>query len=237
MFIVGNQCFRFLVQASQAFGRVVGAKNRSGRSCACQQHYCEFHRHGLIVLYRELCEYDSCLSWGEWIRDLRILGIDPGLTNTGYGLIEVDGQDYTVVEGGVVRTKSGVPMEQRLFMIYSAIRDVIQEFNPHAVAIEDLHSHARFVKTAILLGHARGVAVMAAGEADVPVFNYQPTRAKNIVTGSGRADKEQVKAAVSTHLRAPDVAKNEHVADAFSIAICHAIMAGSPAVEAIEAIE
>ena len=179
--------------------------------------------------------FGFCLSWGEWIRDLRILGIDPGLTNTGYGLIEVDGQDYTVVEGGVVRTKSGVPMEQRLFMIYSAIRDVIQEFNPHAVAIEDLHSHARFVKTAILLGHARGVAVMAAGEADVPVFNYQPTRAKNIVTGSGRADKEQVKAAVSAHLRAPDVAKNEHVADAFSIAICHAIMAGSPAVEAIEA--
>ena len=168
---------------------------------------------------------------------MRILGIDPGLTNTGYGLIEVDGQDYTVLEGGVVRTKSGVPMEQRLFIIYSAIRDVIQEFNPHAVAIEDLHSHARFVKTAILLGHARGVAVMAAGEADVPVFNYQPTRAKNIVTGSGRAGKEQIKAAVSAHLRAPDVAKNEHVADAFSIAICHAIMAGSPAVDAIEAIK
>ena len=100
---------------------------------------------------------------------MRILGIDPGLTNTGYGLIEVDRQDYTVVEGGVVRTKSGVPMEQRLFIIYSAIRDVIQEFNPHAVAIEDLHSHARFVKTAILLGHARGVAVMAAGEAGLPV--------------------------------------------------------------------
>ena len=166
---------------------------------------------------------------------MRILGIDPGLTNTGYGLIEVDRQDYTVVEGGVVRTKSGVPMEQRLFIIYSAIRDVIQEFNPHAVAIEDLHSHARFVKTAILLGHARGVAVMAAGEAGVPVFNYQPTRAKNIVTGSGRAGKEQIKAAVSAHLRAPDAAKNEHVADALSIAICHAIMAGSPAVDAIEA--
>ena len=65
MFIVGNQYFRFLVQASQAFGRVVGAKNRSGRSCACQQHYCEFHPHGLIVLYRELCEHDFYLSWGE----------------------------------------------------------------------------------------------------------------------------------------------------------------------------
>jgi crossover junction endodeoxyribonuclease RuvC len=76
---------------------------------------------------------------------------------------------------------------------------------------------------------------MAAGEAQLPVFNYQPTRAKNIVTGSGRADKDQVKQAVAAHLKNPDAAKNEHVADAFSIAICHAIMADSPAVEAIEA--
>ena len=166
---------------------------------------------------------------------LRILGIDPGLTNTGYGVIDIIDREYRAVEGGVVRTKSGVPMEQRLFTIYSAIRDVIAEFKPKAVAIEDLHSHARFVKTAILLGHARGVAVMAAGEADLPVFNYQPTRAKNIVTGSGRADKDQIRQAVAAHLKNPDAAKNEHVADAFSIAICHAIMADSPAVEAIEA--
>ncbi len=165
---------------------------------------------------------------------MRILGIDPGLTNTGYGVIDTVGRDYRAIEGGVVRTKSGVPMEQRLFTIYSAIRDVIAEFKPEAVAIEDLHSHARFVKTAILLGHARGVVVMAAGEAGLPVFNYQPTRAKNIVTGSGRADKDQIRTAVAAHLNNPDAAKNEHVADAFSIAICHAIMADSTAVAAIE---
>ena len=166
---------------------------------------------------------------------MKILGIDPGLTNTGYGLIEVRERSYSTIEGGVVRTKADVPMEQRLFTIYSAIRDVISEFRPDAVAIEDLHSHARFVKTAILLGHARGVAVMAAGEADVPVFNYQPTRAKNLVTGSGRASKDQIKQAVAAHLGTPDAAKNEHVADAFSIAICHAIMSDSPAMEAIQA--
>ena len=166
---------------------------------------------------------------------MRILGIDPGLTNTGYGVIDIIDREYRPVEGGVVRTKSGVPMEQRLFKIYSAIREVIAEFKPEAVAIEDLHSHARFVKTAILLGHARGVAVMAAGEAELPVFNYQPTRAKNIVTGSGRADKEQIRLAVAAHLNSADAAKNEHVADAFSIAICHAIMADSPALEAIDA--
>ena len=76
---------------------------------------------------------------------------------------------------------------------------------------------------------------MAVGEANLPVFNYQPTRAKNLVTGSGRADKDQMKLAIAAHLGNPDAAKNEHVADAFSIAIAHAMMAGSSAVAAIEA--
>lgn len=165
---------------------------------------------------------------------LRILGIDPGLTSTGYGLIDVVGRDFKAVEGGVVRTKSDQPMEQRLYSIYSVIRDVIAEFKPDEVAVEDLH--ARFAKTALLLGHARGVAVMAAGEAKIPVFDYQPTRAKNLVTGSGRADKEQMKQAIVMHLpNSPDVIKNEHVADAFSIAIAHGVMLGSSAVAAIEA--
>ena len=165
---------------------------------------------------------------------MRILGIDPGLTNTGYGLIDTDGTDFVAVEGGVVRTKASTPMEQRLFKIYSVIREVIDEFGPETVAVEELHSHARFVKTAILLGHARGVAVMAAGEVGLPVIGYQPTRAKNVVTGSGRAGKEQIRKAVATHLRNPDAAKNEHVADAFAIAICHAIIAGSTAVAEVQ---
>ncbi|MBN4064398.1 crossover junction endodeoxyribonuclease RuvC [Dehalococcoides mccartyi] len=164
---------------------------------------------------------------------MRILGIDPGLINTGYGVIDVVKGKFVAVEGGVVRTKSDQPMEQRLFSIYKVIRDVIKEFKPEEVAIEDLHS--RFAKTALLLGHARGVVVMAAGEMELPVFNYQPTRAKNLVTGSGRADKDQMKLAVAAHLGTPDAAKNEHVADAFSIAIAHAIMTGSSAVAAIEA--
>ncbi len=164
---------------------------------------------------------------------MRILGIDPGLTSTGYGIIDVVGSDFKAVEGGVVRTKSTEPMAERLYSIYSVIRDVIAEFKPDEVAVEDLH--ARFAKTALLLGHARGVAVMAAGEAKLPVIDYQPTRAKNLVTGSGRADKEQMKLAIAMHLGNPDAAKNEHVADAFSIAIAHAVMIGSSAVAAIEA--
>lgn len=164
---------------------------------------------------------------------LRILGIDPGLTSTGYGIIDIEDRNFKAVEGGVVRTKYDQPMEERLFSIYSVIRDVIAEFKPDEVAVEELH--ARFAKTALLLGHARGVAVMAAGEAKLPVFDYQPTRAKNLVTGSGRADKEQMKQAIAIHLGTPDAAKNEHVADAFSIAIAHAVMIGSSAVAAIDA--
>ncbi len=164
---------------------------------------------------------------------MRIAGIDPGLVNTGYAIIDdVDGSQRAV-EGGVIRTASAEPLERRLHTIYSNIREVFAEFKPDVMAIEDLHSRARFVKTAILMGHARGVVVMAAGEAGIPVFDYQPTRAKNIVTGSGRADKDQVKQAVAAHLRSPDIGKNEHVADAFSIALCHAIMAGSSAQQVV----
>jgi crossover junction endodeoxyribonuclease RuvC len=100
------------------------------------------------------------------------------------------------------------------------------------MAVEDLHSRYRNLKTAIIMGHARGVVVLAAGEAGIPVFHYQPTQAKNLVTGSGRADKEQVQRAVAVHLRLPGL-NNEHVADAFSIAICHAMMSDSPVAKAI----
>jgi len=160
---------------------------------------------------------------------MRILGVDPGLVNTGYAVIEQTGGRLQAVEGGVITTKSADPLPERLHTIFGDIREVIARLRPDAMAIEDLHSRAAFVKTAILMGHARGVVVMAAGEAGVPVFDYQPARAKNIVTGSGRADKDQIRAALAAHLGSPDIARNEHVADAFSIALCHALISDSPA--------
>jgi len=155
---------------------------------------------------------------------LKILGIDPGLTNTGYGLISVKNRNYKSLEGGVIRTKSDQSLENRLYSIYSVIKDIMMEFSPNSVAIEELHSRSRFVKTAILLGHARGAAIVAVGQFNVPVFNYQPTQAKNMLTGFGGASKEQIKAAVSDCLGEPNIIKNEHMADAFSIAICHGMM-------------
>jgi len=166
---------------------------------------------------------------------MRILGVDPGLTNTGYGVIDTGSSRPKIVEGGVVRTKSGVPLEERLHTIFSSVREVISELKPDVMAIEDLHSQPKFARTAILMGHARGVVVMAAGEAGIPVYDYQPNRAKSIVSGAGHAPKDQVMRAVAAHLGDDGVTANEHVADAFAIALCHAIMASSPAVEAIAA--
>jgi crossover junction endodeoxyribonuclease RuvC len=166
---------------------------------------------------------------------VRVLGIDPGLRNTGYGVIDTLRGAYSAVEGGVVTTVTASPLEERLLTIYQDIRDVIEANKPDAMAVEDLHSRYVNLKTAIVMGHARGVVCMAAAEAGIPVFHYQPTMAKNVVTGSGRAGKDQIKRAVAAHLEEPDAARNEHVADAFAIAICHAIMAGSKAVTAISA--
>ena len=176
----------------------------------------------------------SCL-WSLPEPNLRIIGVDPGLVNTGYGVIDVAGGDPVVVEGGVIRTKSSDPLERRLHEIFTSITGVLDQHRPACMAIEDLHSNPRFAKTAILMGHARGVLVLAAGAAGIPVFDYAPTRAKNVVTGSGRAPKEQVMLAVAAHLREPAVTKNEHVADAFAIALCHAIMSSSPAYAAVGA--
>ncbi len=166
---------------------------------------------------------------------MRILGVDPGLVNTGYGMIDTDVARPRVVEGGVVRTASKDPLEERLHTIFKAVEEVMADHRPDAMAIEDLHSQPRFAKTAIMMGHARGVVVMAAGAAGIPVFSYQPNRAKSIVTGAGHAPKEQVMRAVASHLRDDAVTKNEHVADAFAIALCHAIISGSPAANAVAA--
>ena len=166
---------------------------------------------------------------------MRILGVDPGLINTGYGVIDTRGRKPQIVEGGVVRTASKTPLEDRLLTIFKAMQEVISEHRPDVMAIEDLHSHPKFAMTAIMMGHARGVVVLAAGTAGIPVFDYQPNRAKSVVTGAGHAPKDQVMRAVALHLGDDKVVANEHVADAFAIALCHAILSTSPAVAAIAA--
>ena len=164
----------------------------------------------------------------------KILGIDPALTTTGYAVVTADERgNVKLLEGGLVRTKSSEPLERRLRVISETLSEIIEEFEPDEVAIEDLHSRYRNLKTAIIMGHARGVAILAAGSANIPVHHYQPTRVKSIVTGSGRADKAQMKRAVSMRLGLTEEIQKDDVADAVGIAICHIHVTGSP--EIVEA--
>ena len=152
----------------------------------------------------------------------RVLGIDPALTTTGYAVVSGDDRGkMELLEGGLVRTSSEDKLEQRLKLINGALNEIIEEFAPDEVAIEELHSRYRNLKTAIVMGHARGVAMLAAGNAEIPVYNYQPTRVKSIVAGSGRADKADMKRAVSIRLGLSEEISKDDVADAIGIAICH----------------
>ena len=156
---------------------------------------------------------------------MKILGVDPSLSNTGYGLLEVNGKKLFPICRSLTKTKDS--LEIRLSIIFENFNDLLLKFSPDCLAVEDLHSRPRFAKTSILMGHARGVIIMSAGLNKIPVYDYQPTRAKNVVTGSGRADKTQVMNSVAKILNNKNLLKNEHVADAFSIAICHSIIADS----------
>ncbi len=159
----------------------------------------------------------------------RILGIDPALTTTGYAVVAADSRgSVSLLEGGLIRTKPTDALEQRLKTINGTLTEVIEEFEPDEVAIEDLHSRYRNLKTAIIMGHARGVAILAAGSAGVPVHHYQPARVKSIVAGSGRADKAQMKRAVSMRLGLSTEIDKDDVADAVGIAICHVHVTGVP---------
>ena len=122
----------------------------------------------------------------------RFLGIDPGLNRTGYALLERSPQGPILCEGGVIRSTRGLPLAERVFEIGSGLREVMEEFNPLEMAIEQVFSLVRNPKSALLMAHARGAILMAAAERHVPVVHYSPTQIKRLLTGSGRASKEQI---------------------------------------------
>jgi len=151
----------------------------------------------------------------------RILGIDPGLNVTGYGVLDTGGGPLRVCEAGIVRGKSRGSLTDRLREIYRGVADVIESFSPAVMALEELYSHYQRPRTAILMGHARGVICLAAAEADIPVVSYAATQVKRILTGSGRAPKTQVQEAIRRELRLSEVPEPNDVADALAIALCH----------------
>jgi crossover junction endodeoxyribonuclease RuvC len=159
----------------------------------------------------------------------RILGIDPGLNITGYAVIEAAGGRPRLCEAGVVRGRSRGSLAGRLVEIYDGVAEVIASLSPAVLAIEELYSHYDRPRTAILMGHARGVICLAAAKAGLPVNSYSATQIKKILTGAGRAPKSQVQHAVQHELGLACVPEPPDVADALAIALCHHYLKDRPA--------
>ena len=160
---------------------------------------------------------------------LRILGIDPGLNITGYGVLEIVGKQHQLVEAGVVRGRSRGALAERVHDIHTGVTDVIQTLKPDVMALEKLYSHYDRPTTAILMGHARGAICLAASQGGLEVADYAATQVKSILTGSGRASKSQVQQAIQYELNLSTLPDPPDVADALAIAMCHYYLSHGPA--------
>ncbi|MFO0942111.1 MAG: crossover junction endodeoxyribonuclease RuvC [Pirellulales bacterium] len=151
----------------------------------------------------------------------RILGIDPALGTTGYGVIEVDGNTVRLVDAGIVRTRTTTTLENRLVEIYDGLCELIDDLNPGCMAIEELYSHYDRPTTAILMGHARGAIFLAAAKRKLEVFPYPATKVKKTLTGNGHAPKAQMQMAIKLQLGLSKFPEPADVADALAIALTH----------------
>ncbi len=155
---------------------------------------------------------------------LRILGVDPGLQVTGYAILEARPGGPSVLEAGIIRSAEGretADMAPRLYALYNGIDDVIGQFRPAVVAVEQLYAHYDHPRTAILMAHARGVILLAAARHELPVVSYNASRIKKTITGSGRAGKDQVQRTVQQELGLAKLPEPPDVADALAAALCH----------------
>jgi crossover junction endodeoxyribonuclease RuvC len=149
-----------------------------------------------------------------------VMGIDPGAANLGFGIVRVEGNRMIALDGGVVETTAELPMERRLERIHGSLAELIGWHEPKALAIEDVF-FGKNVRTAMSVGQASGVAMLAAAQAGVSCFAYTPQAIKMAVCGSGAADKKQVQRMVGTLLGLPELPTPDHAADALAVAICH----------------
>lgn len=153
----------------------------------------------------------------------RILGIDPGLIITGYGVLEITPARPVICEAGIIRTADddASDMAGKVLSVYKGVVEVVAQFQPEAMAVEQLYAHYDHPRTAILMGHARGVIFLAAAQAGIPVLSYASTQVKKIVTGNGRASKEQVQRTIQRELGLAAPPDPPDVADALAVALCH----------------
>jgi crossover junction endodeoxyribonuclease RuvC len=157
-----------------------------------------------------------------------VIGIDPGTANTGFGVVRTMGERMVALDGGVIETEPELTVEARLERVHSSLRELIAWHEPQALALEDLF-FGRNVGSALSVGQARGVVLLAAAQQGVACFDYTPQAVKKAVCGSGSADKGQVQRMVASLLGLPEPPAPDHAADAFAVAICHAGAAGSRA--------
>ena len=163
------------------------------------------------------------------------MGIDPGIANTGFGVVRVAGSRMTAIDGGTVEIGNDMPAEQRLRRIHDSICELIAWHEPESVALESIY-FGKNVRSAIGVGQARGVVMLAAAARDIPCFDYTPQAVKLAVCGTGAAAKDQVKHMVGVLLNLPVEPPSDHAADALAVAVCHASHAvGSDAGLAAEA--
>jgi len=151
---------------------------------------------------------------------MRILGIDPGLQVCGYAAIKATAGRETLIEAGVLRTDSSSAIEEKLNQIARDTETLLNKFRPEIVAVEELYSHYAHPRTAILMGHARGVILQKAAEMAVEVRSFSATRIKKSITGNGRASKEQVQRTIQTILSLSEMPEPSDVADAIAAALC-----------------
>ena len=153
---------------------------------------------------------------------MRILGIDPGLGITGYGLIDACGNNVKLMEAGIIRSDAKDKIEKRIASIYKKVMNLIKDTLPEAVVLEELYSHYKHPKTSILMAHARGAICLAVKHQDVLLVNYPTTKIKKAITGRGRASKEQVQRTVTSLLGLKNPPEPFDVTDALALAITHA---------------
>ncbi|MEZ5359515.1 MAG: crossover junction endodeoxyribonuclease RuvC [Candidatus Zixiibacteriota bacterium] len=150
-----------------------------------------------------------------------VLGVDPGLNTTGYGLVEHRSDRVFLIEGGVIRSDAKAEMAQRVGAIYQGITEVIREFSPDVMAMEEIYSHTKHPRTAIIMAHARGAILAAADSMGLGVRHYPSTTIKSALTGNGRAKKEQVREMVFSMLRCTGKPEPLDTYDALAAALCH----------------
>ncbi len=165
-----------------------------------------------------------------------ILGVDPGFGITGYGALEADPEDIRnvkLIEAGVLKSPKTLPFPGRLQEIYTQMLTLLDEFKPASIAVEEIYSTLAFPRTAIAIGHVRGVVLLAAAQKKVPVFSYFPRQVKKALVGNGNATKSQIQRMVETLFGlSNDKSRPDDLSDAIAIALCHANHAGRLTLEA-----